>query len=161
MGSGDERAIWKQLGPPRVREKLGRGSFDPLYQYFSEQGSHSTFTALQARVRKRPATANQAPGIAMLIGGVRDKRRQLSILMYAAVLTNLALHRAVVACGDRLNGQERGELILASYADCLGMIETLFSLAEEGEVDLRPLELIRGEWKATRDAILSSLREDA
>ena len=158
--SGDEGKIWKELAPPRVREKLGRSNFDPVYRYFSEQGSHSTFTALQARVRKRPPTATQGLGIAMLIGGVWDRVRQISILIYAAVLANLALHRAVMAFADRLHGEDAGRLVIASNEDCFGLIEAVFSRAKADQLDLQPLELLRKAWAATRDEIMSASEKE-
>jgi hypothetical protein len=72
--SGDERAIWKKLAPARVREKLGRNSFDPLYQYFSAQGSHSTFTAMQSRVRRKNKAEGESLKVSILIGASEMNR---------------------------------------------------------------------------------------
>ena len=157
--AGNEREVWKKLAPPRVREKLGRSSFDPLYQYFSEQGSHSTFTAMQSRVRRRSNTGNQRLGITMMIGGIPDRGRQLSILMYATLLTNIALHRAVFAFAERLNGEDAAQIITSSNEACFGLIERIFSLAKELPMDLSPLDTFRKAWEKTKDAIEEALKE--
>jgi hypothetical protein len=80
--SGNEREIWKKLSPARVRELLGRNSLDPVYKYFSEEGSHSTFTAMRPRLRKQSDIPGDAPKIAIMIGGMKDPARQMSILIH-------------------------------------------------------------------------------
>lgn len=38
----DEQKIWRELRPASVRKKLGRDSWDPIYSFLSEVGTHTT-----------------------------------------------------------------------------------------------------------------------
>jgi hypothetical protein len=101
--SGNEGEIWKKLSPPRVREKLGRNSLDPVYKYFSEEGSHATFTAMRPRLRKKSGGSGEIPKIAIMIGGMKDPARQMSILIYCIQLGGQAIVMTQKAFADRLH----------------------------------------------------------
>jgi hypothetical protein len=152
--SGDEQKIWKKLSPPRVREKLGKSNFDPTYRYFSEQGSHSTFTAMQSRVRKAPSTSEQGISIAIIIGGIEDRPRQANILLYAILLTNVAIARAAFAFIDRLNSEEVVQIIMASSDDLFLFAEKLFASPEMEKGDKRPFKELRSAWQPVRDDVI-------
>jgi hypothetical protein len=152
--SGDEHEIWKKLSPPRVREKLGKSNFDPIYRYFSEQGSHSTFTAMQARVRKTPNGAGQGISVALMIGGIEDRPRQVSILLYAILLANVAIARAAIAFSDTLNTEEVVQTVVASSDDLFSFSGKLFTSPEWRNGDKRPFEELRAAWQTMRDDVI-------
>jgi hypothetical protein len=117
-GSGNEKEIFEKLAPPRVRERLGRDSRDPMYKYFSEQGSHATFTAIQPRLRMKKAPSSEDVGIAITLGGKREPARQISILIYCILVTTQALIKAVPAFGDRLNPEDLTQMIMSTNQQC-------------------------------------------
>jgi hypothetical protein len=67
-GSDNKRQIRKELSPGAVREKLGRPSFDPIYGFFTELGTHGTFEALRKRVTQTGKKEDRTQ-VAMRIGG--------------------------------------------------------------------------------------------
>jgi hypothetical protein len=144
--SGDEREIWRKLAPARVREKLGRSSSDPLYHYFSAQGSHPTFTAMQSRVRRTNKSEGEGLTVSVLIGGIKDEPRQLSILLYAVVLVNIGTMRAIAAFEDRLHPGDIASLVVPITDETFAVFEGFLA---EGGVDVgeAPLGAIRGVWE--------------
>jgi hypothetical protein len=114
--SGDEREIWKKLSPPRVRELLGRDSLDPVYKYFSEEGSHATFTAMRPRLRKQ-SDLGEVPEIAIMVGGMKDSARQMSILIYCIQLGGQAIVMVERAFADRLHDLDITNMVTQLTAD--------------------------------------------
>ncbi len=114
--SGDEHEIWKKLSPPRVRELLGRDSLDPIYRYFSEEGSHATFTAMRPRLREQ-SDVRETPEIAIMIGGTKDSARQMSILIYCIQLGGQAIVMTERAFTDRLHDLDITNMVTQLTAD--------------------------------------------
>lgn len=67
-GSDDKGTILRELKPGAVRKKLGRPSFDPIYGFFTELGTHGTFEALRKRVTQKEKKEDRTQ-VAMRIGG--------------------------------------------------------------------------------------------
>ena len=143
--SGDEHAIWKKLAPARVRVKLGKNTFDPLYQYFSEQGSHSTFTALQSRVRRRNKAEGENLKISILFGGIVDEPRQLSILLYLVMLVNVATVRAIAAFEGYLHPGDLASLVIPITDETFATFDEF--LAEGWDIGKVPLASIKAAWE--------------
>ena len=136
--SGNEQAIWRKLSPARVREQLTRGTFDPtkksydpLYEYLSQQGSHSTFTALKSRFRAHKETDGTL-GIAFVVGGFSQPSREISILMYCIMLANLAIMRAVSAFPRFLNPDEVTSLVIAVSDETFGFFSEFLAQIDQG-----------------------------
>ena len=115
--SGNEREIWKKLSPPRVREMLGRDSHDPVYKYFSEEGSHATFTAMRPRLRKKFDVSGETSNIAIMIGGMKNSARQMSILIYCIQLGGQAIVMTERAFADRLHDLDITNMVTNLTAD--------------------------------------------
>jgi hypothetical protein len=115
--SGDEREVWKKLSPPRGRELLGRDSLDAVYKYFSEEGSHATFTAMRPRLRKRSDNHGETPRTAIMIGGMKDIARQMSILIYCIQLASQAILMAEQGFSDRLHDPDITNIVTQLTAE--------------------------------------------
>jgi hypothetical protein len=107
--SEDQKAIYRELRPLAVREKLGKPKFDPVYSFFSEVGTHGTFRGVQGRVAKRETKDTGEPvqiGVRVWVGGV-PREDQLVISVSAcifAVVSCLVLATEVFI--ERLNEEE-------------------------------------------------------
>lgn len=139
--SGNEREIWKKLSPPRVRELLGRDSLDPVYKYFSEEGSHSTFTAMRPRLRRRSDVTGGTPKIAIMIGGMKDPARQMSILIYCIQLAGQAIVKTERAFSDRLHDVDITNMVTQLTADTNAFYGRFFDLFNRSSVDIEPLNI--------------------
>jgi len=135
--SGDEREIWKRLSPPRVREKLGRDSLDPVYKYFSEEGSHATFTAMRPRLRKKPGGE-----IAIMMGGMKDPARQMSILIYCIQLAGQGIIMTQKTFADRLHDVDITDMVTKLTADTNIFYGHFFDSFDRSSVDMEPLNII-------------------
>jgi hypothetical protein len=81
-----------------------------------------------------------------LVGGIKDEPRQLSILLYAIMLVNIAAVRAIAAFEDRLHTGEVASLIVPITDETSGLFEGF--LAEGGvETGAVPLAAIRKAWE--------------
>ena len=151
--SGDEHAIWKKLSPARVREQLARDAFDPskksydpLYEYLCEQGTHSTFTALKSRFRAKREPLEGGLNIAFIIGGYNSPSREISILMYCIMLTNLAIMKAFAAFEKHLNLEDICSLVLAVSDDTFNFFNDFLGATDQSHYDRQPLELLLAAW---------------
>ena len=150
-GSGNDKEIWQKLAPPRVREKLGRDSQDPMYKYFSEEGSHATFKALQQRLRHKQRSPEHEMGIAIMIGGTRDPTRQVSILIYCILITTQAIIKAATIFEDRLNVEDVTQLVTSSTEACFSFFRRILDAVDKTKEDLTPLEEILASWQRMRE----------
>jgi len=139
--SGNEHEIWKKLSPPRVREMLGRNSLDPVYKYFSEEGSHATFTAMRPRLRKRSGASGEIPKIAIMIGGMKDSARQMSILIYCIQLGGQAIVRTEQAFADRLHDLDITNMVTKLNADTSAFYGHFLDSFDGSSVDMEPLKI--------------------
>lgn len=122
-----------------------------MYKYFSEGGSHATFTALQPRLRmKQPPTAED-PGIAVTLGGRRDPARQVSIVIYCILVMTQALIRAVEVFEDRLNAEDTTKLVSSTNRECAAFFGRFLDSVGQMDEDLTPLRTILSSWQAVRD----------
>lgn len=156
--SGDEHEVWKKLAPPRVREMLTRPAFDPkrksydpLYEYLSEQGAHSTFTALRSRFQARRDEGGNL-GIAFIIGGMSLPSRETSILMYCVMLANLAIIRSVSSFPGFLNLDEVVAMVTTVSDKTFNFFGQFMDQVDQGDYDQRPLEILMAAWRHMRDA---------
>ncbi len=67
-GSGDKPKIINELSPTAIRKKLGKPKFDPVYNFFTELGTHGTFEALRKRVTQKGMKEGRTQ-VEMRIGG--------------------------------------------------------------------------------------------
>jgi hypothetical protein len=151
--SGDEHAIWKKLSPARVREQLARDAFDPskksydpLYEYLCEQGTHSTFTALKSRFRAKREPLEGGLNIAFIIGGYHSPSREISILMFCIMLTNLAIMKTFAAFENHLNLEDICSLVLAVSDDTFKFFNEFLEAMDKSNYDSEPLELLLSAW---------------
>jgi hypothetical protein len=139
--SGNEREIWKKLSPPRVREMLGRDSLDPVYKYFSEEGSHATFTAMRPRLRKQSGVSEETPKVAIMIGGMQDPARQMSILIYCIQLGGQAVVMTQRAFADRLHDLDITNMVTKLTADTNAFYGHFLDSFDFSSVDIEPLAI--------------------
>ena len=139
--SGNEREIWKKLSPPRVREMLGRDSLDPIYRYFSEEGSHATFTAMRPRMRKQSGVSGETPKIAIMIGGMRDSARQMSILIYCIQLGGQAIVMTERVFADRLHDLDITNMVTKLTAETNAFYRHFLDSFDGSSVDMEPLKV--------------------
>ncbi len=150
-GSGNDKEIFEKLAPPRVREKLGRDSRDPMYKYFSEQGSHATFTAMQPRLRGKQHTPADDMEIGITVGGRKEPARQISILIYCILVTTQAIIKAATAFEDRLNAEDVTQLVTSATNDCFGFFGRFLDSIDRSKDDVAPLETILASWQEMRE----------
>jgi hypothetical protein len=149
--SDNEDEIRKKLAPARVREKLGRDSRDPMYNYFSREGTHATFRAMQPRLRKMTGSSEDNTRIAMVIGGRRDPARQVSILIYCILVTTQAIIKSATVFEDRLNPTDVTQLVTAASEDCSTFFRRFLDSVDRSKDDVAPLEIILASWQKMRD----------
>ena len=164
--SGDEHAIWKKLSPARVREQLsreafdpGKKSYDPLYEYLSEQGSHSTFTALKARFRAQKRTEDSDLNIAFIVGGAHLPGREISIIMYCILLMNMAIMKAFVAFEPLLNLEDVSNLVVGASDETFGFFNEFMGSLDGSSYDKQPFELLLAGWENMLDS--SPFKQDS
>jgi hypothetical protein len=155
--SGDEHQIWKQLAPARVREKLARKpfdpkrkSYDPMYEYLCQQGTHSTFTALKQRLKARRPPETGDVQIAFIVGGVNSPGREMSVIIFCIMLTNLGLGQAIQAFPDRLNVEDAGKMTAEVIEAAFAFFADFFENSDETKYEREPLELLMAGWSALR-----------
>jgi hypothetical protein len=139
--SGNEREIWKKLSPPRVREMMGRDSLDPVYKYFSEEGSHATFTAMRPRLRAQSGISGETPRIAIKIGGIKDSARQMSILIYCIQLGGQAIVMTERAFADRLHDLDITNMVTKLTADTNVFYGHFLDSFDRSSSDMEPLKV--------------------
>ena len=167
--SEDEHAIWQKLSPARVREKLTRDAFDPskksydpLYEYLSQQGTHSTFTALKTRLRVKREPVDGGLNIAFIIGGHNSPDREINILMYCIMLTNLAMMKAFAAFKTHLNLEDICNLVLSESDDSVSFFNEFLGTIDKSHYDKQAFELLSAAWVEMRNsAPVVSLTESA
>ena len=137
--SGNEREVWKKLAPPRVRELLGRNSLDPVYKYFSEEGSHSTLTAMRPRLRPQANAPGEDRRIAIMIGGMKDAARQMSILIYCIQLAGQAIIMTESAFKDRLDDADIATMITTLTAETNVFYGHFFDSFDRSVGNIEPL----------------------
>jgi hypothetical protein len=130
---------------------LGRDSLDPVYKYFSEEGSHATFTAMRPRLRKRSELPGDIPKIAIMIGGMKDPARQMSILIYCIQLGGQAIVMTERAFADRLHDVDITNLVTKLTADTNAFYGHLLDCFNESSIDMKPLEVQIAVLKKMRD----------
>jgi hypothetical protein len=150
-GSDNEEEIWKKLAPPRVREKLGRDSRDPMYTYFSREGSHATFRAMQPRLRKTTGSSEDDARIGMMLGGRREPARQVSILIYCILVTTQAIVKSATVFEDRLNPEDVTQLVTSATKKCFSFYGRFLDSVDRSKDDVAPLEIILASWQAMRE----------
>jgi len=149
-GSDNEDEIWKKLAPPRVREKLGRDSRDPMYTHFSREGSHATFRALQPRIRMIAGSSDDDSEIALMLGGRRDPARQVSILIYCILVTAQAIIKCANVFEDRLNPTDVAQLVTSVNNDCSAFFRRFLDSVDRSKESVGPLEVILASWESMR-----------
>jgi len=149
--SGNEREVWKKLSPARVRELLGRDSLDPVYKYFSEEGSHSTFTAMRPRLRKQSDIPGDVPKVAIMIGGMKDPARQMSILTYCIQLAGQAIIMAERSFSDRLHNADITNMVTQLTAETNVFYGHFFDSFDRSSSNIEPL--------AIQIAVLQGMRD--
>jgi len=150
-GSNDDDEIWRKLAPARVREKLGRDSRDPMYRYFSQEGSHATFRAMQPRLRKKQGASEDEKKIAIMFGGVREPARQVSVLIYCILVTTQAIIKAATVFEDRLNPQDVTQLVASATDDCFAFFGRFLDSVDRSKDDITSLEIILASWQKMRE----------
>jgi len=149
--SGNEREVWKKLSPARVREMLGRDSLDPVYKYFSEEGSHATFTAMRPRLRKQSSVSGETPKIAIMIGGMKDSARQMSILIFCIQLGGQAIIMTERAFSDRLHDLDITNMVTKLTADTNAFYGNFLDSFDGSSVDMEPLKVQMAVLQQMRD----------
>ncbi|MCX5886675.1 MAG: hypothetical protein NT096_12335 [Proteobacteria bacterium] len=84
----DRKKVRKELIPSKVRKKLGRKGYDPIYSMFSEMGPHGTFRGIQSRTARKINDSDEIPTIHFWIAGCPFEHNYVwlcSFLSYAVV----------------------------------------------------------------------------
>ena len=149
--SGNEHEVWKKLSPPRVREKLGRSNLDHVYRYFSEQGAHATFTATRQRLRLTKDESKEPREIAIKLGGVKDRVRQTSVLIYCIQLAGNGIVKAQSAFTDRLDDVDITEMVTKLTNETNIFYGHFLDRFDRSNVDMEPLEIVISVLQKMRD----------
>lgn len=97
----------KELDPARVREKLGKDSYAPLYAHLSEHGTHATFRTFQARTfQSPPKFPSGRPVATIFVGGSPAEHLQVWFYLFATVIAGLLVTSIARFGGNALNPDE-------------------------------------------------------
>lgn len=103
----DSKKIWNELRPAKVRRRLGKGKEDPLNSFFSELGTHGTFSGVQARTERRfSADVKSHVGVTMWVGGVPLEEHIAFSVSYSIMATVSVMLSAVASFSQRLNEED-------------------------------------------------------
>jgi hypothetical protein len=148
---GNDKEVWKNFAPPRVREKLGRDNLDPMYKYFSEEGSHATFKALQSRLRNKQLSPEDERRIMIVIGGIKDPARQVSILIYCILVSSQAIIKVANAFEEKLDPRDVTQLVTSTTRDCFAFFGRFLDSIDGSKEDITSLEVILESWRKMRE----------
>ena len=84
----DRKKVRTELNPSKVRKKLGRDTFDPIYGMFSELGPHGTFRGIKSRSARKVRENEKNPEIHLWIAGCPFEHNYIwlcSFLLYTII----------------------------------------------------------------------------
>ncbi len=114
----DTKARRIELRPAEVRKKLGsKKKFDPLYNWFSEKGPHSTFDGLQAYSGMVKSTSEGKTEIIITLGGSNFKDEIINLLAFFLYVLIKVIHEAIDIYSEVLDTNEAIELLTTIGVD--------------------------------------------
>jgi len=133
--SGGFQEQWRELSPAKVRQKLGKEAYDPLYSFYSETGTHVQLKSIQNRtVIEKDNDTDANPTVRIWVGGTRIAF--VIVLTFSWILHEIArfLSAAARTYAEYLNPSEVEKILDEGYASnrdyCLDHCVPL--LAEHG-----------------------------
>lgn len=122
--AGDDKAkILKELKPSAVRKKLGRPSFDPLYGFLSEQGTHPTFEMFKGRTGRGPSDDGTAR---VFVAGTPFVHVRIIHFSLALIVGNLVIGKIASLFEGIYNREECASLILERSKEVKAFLERHF-----------------------------------
>lgn len=137
----DAKRVLLELKPAAVREKLGRPRYDPLYAWFSELGTHSTFNAIRSFSAKTASRkVGGRPTLQFWIGGCPFEHNIIfinSFLLLAGVEVTRVIRRVYA---ESLTTDAADQALVDTGGELLDFItKYLVQFADQCGIDTRPL----------------------
>ena len=137
---GDYHKKQSELGPSATRKKLGRKSFDELYGFFSEHGTHPTYRSLQDRVVQR-VNDNPRKQIRIWYGGTPLEPHMISFYTLAVNIITRILLKAIDFGAPYLNEKEVMLIFDGMHSDIIRFHKEIsIPWAKENDLDTNEFE---------------------
>ncbi len=150
--SNDRKRMREELSPAKVRKKLGKPKYDPLYSFFSELGPHGTFKAVQTKTfRKAKLSLKGNPQILQWLGGCPVEHHVLFLEGYALYTIHLLLIQLVKCFEQFLNQEEIDEVLTESRNDTLEYFKRyVLPWAKRSNLNVTDLENLLKSWSGVK-----------
>lgn len=136
-GSFKER--WKELNPAATREKIGKGRFDSIYSFLSENGTHATFRTVQARTAIKK-TDTPRTTLKIWFAGTPMIHHMARYYLLSLNITNRLLIKIVKFGEDYLNDEETTEILDQQLTAHIKFFENKYiPWAEENDLDTKKM----------------------
>jgi hypothetical protein len=114
--SGKDKAkIRKELAPSKIREKLGKNKFDPIYSFLSEHGTHATFEMFKNRtVNESTDKSKQAR---VFVAGTPFEHTRMFHCVFSLMIANMVVGKIVKFFESFLNAEECETLLTQLATD--------------------------------------------
>ncbi|MEE8606220.1 MAG: hypothetical protein V3S55_01340 [Nitrospiraceae bacterium] len=148
--NGDEKEVWNELRPAKVREKLGEPKHDPVYSYFSRLGPHASFEGLQDRSAEVKQTDGGRRRFSVWVGGCPMLHQVVWTHTYCIYTAFRALLTCIKVFRGFLNEEEMKKTIsLTSDKVATFLVDHHVEWAKKEGLDYQPLldHLQKGKWR--------------
>jgi hypothetical protein len=108
---GDTKRIIRELSPKKIREKLGKEKYDPIYSAFTEMGAHGSFAGMQARTGTRGRNPDGTLRIVAWVGGVPKQEQIVFSILWTLMTSVSVLGSSVASFEDRLYADEALDML--------------------------------------------------
>lgn len=146
--SEDKKKIRQELRPSKVRERLGRETFDPIYGYLSENGTHPTFDMFKGRALK-----NATPGVMearIFVAGTPLRHLRMFHYSFNLIVGNMFLSRLTNLFKESLNLAECSSVMEKLSKDILDHNDKYFiPWAKENDIDVREFIVKQENFKSS------------
>lgn len=100
----DKKRIRNEFTPAKIRERLGKEKFDPIYGYLSENGTHPTFDMFRGRaVRNANPDSREAR---VFVAGTPFEHIRIFHFVISLLVGNMILSRMIELFQKYLNADE-------------------------------------------------------
>ena len=142
----NENEIRKELSPGKVRKKLGKPRYDPIYGLFSKLGPHGTFRSVQTSSASRiRSCSKQNPQITFWLGGCPLEHNIVFLNTFALFALHSTLLQLVTSFGKYLNEDECVEVLKKTWEEFTEYERHHFiPWARENKLDVTEMEDFMG-----------------
>lgn len=138
---GSDEEVWEKLRPAKVRTKLGKPKYDPMYSFLSSLGPHGSFRGLQARTAMRVEPKGDGARVLMVwVGGTP----QVGHIVSANAICVYSAMKTLAKCGVVMGGWLNHEEVLSVYKSTTDTLRHFFlqhlvPWAESQGIDVGPM----------------------